>query len=185
PGTAGAGTWKAELASPLTASQRTAGQTIRTQRIDTSAGQLRVTAPAGAAPAGVQWQPISLRQTQSGSWQVQSQGQLQGIPLAWVDAFSTDPATAPLAAAGISGDLSLNGRWNLDTTARTPVADLVLERASGDIRLAVVEEETHANVTVVRSQGTVARRADGSVQTPRVPGRGMRARIQNLRLQVQ
>ncbi|MEG0054216.1 MAG: hypothetical protein RR715_13225, partial [Comamonas sp.] len=55
----------------------------------------------------------------------------------------------------------------------------------GDIRLAVVEEETAANVTVIRSEGAVARRADGSVQQQRVPGRGMRARIQNLRLQLQ
>jgi translocation and assembly module TamB len=91
----------------------------------------------------------------------------------------------PLTAAGISGDLSLNGRWNIDTTGRSPVADVVLERASGDIRLAVVEEETAANVTVIRSEGVVARRADGAVQQQRVPGRGMRARIQNPRLQLQ
>ncbi|MEG2047366.1 MAG: translocation/assembly module TamB domain-containing protein, partial [Comamonas sp.] len=185
PGTAGAGSWKAELASPLTISQRTVGQTVRSQRIDTSAGQLRVSAPSGSAPAGLQWQPINLRQGGDGSWQVQSQGQLQGIPLAWADAFSTEPGKGPLAAAGISGDLSLNGRWNIDTTGRNPVADVVLERASGDIRLAVVEEETAANVTVIRSEGAVARRADGSVQQQRVPGRGMRARIQNLRLQLQ
>ena len=185
PGTQGAGTWKAELASPLTISQRTVGQTVRSQRIDTSAGQLRVSAPTGSTPAGLQWQPINLRQSGDGSWQVQSQGQLQGIPLAWADAFSADPTQGPLAAAGISGDLSLNGRWNIDTTARHPVADVVLERASGDVRLAVVEEETAANVTVVRSEGAVARRADGSVRQQRVPGRGMRARIQNLRLQLQ
>ncbi|MEG0054215.1 MAG: hypothetical protein RR715_13220, partial [Comamonas sp.] len=124
PGTAGAGSWKAELASPLTISQRTVGQTVRSQRIDTSAGQLRVSAPSGSAPAGLQWQPINLRQGGDGSWQVQSQGQLQGIPLAWADAFSTEPGKGPLAAAGISGDLSLNGRWNIDTTGRSPVADV-------------------------------------------------------------
>lgn len=185
PGTDSAGSWKAELASPLTVSQRTVGQTIRSQRIDTSAGQLRVSAPTGNAPAGLQWQPINLRQGSDGSWQVQSQGQLQGIPLAWADAFGAEPGKGPLTAAGISGDLSLNGRWNIDTTGRSPVADVVLERASGDIRLAVVEEETAANVTVIRSEGAVARRADGAVQQQRVPGRGMRARIQNLRLQLQ
>ena len=185
PGTEGAGTWKAELASPLTISQRTVGTTVRSQRIDTSAGQLQVSAPGAATAAGLQWQPINLRQSGSGSWQIQSQGRLQGIPLAWVDAFSPDPSKGPLATAGISGDLSLNGRWNIDTTGRTPVADVVLERASGDIRLAVVEEETAANVSIIRSEGVVARRADGSVRPPRVPGRGMRARIQNLRLQLQ
>jgi hypothetical protein len=70
PGTDSAGSWKAELASPLTVSQRTVGQTIRSQRIDTSAGQLRVSAPTGSAPAGLQWQPINLRQGSDGSWQV-------------------------------------------------------------------------------------------------------------------
>jgi hypothetical protein len=45
------------------------GQTIRSQRIDTSAGQLRVSAPTGSAPAGLQWQPINLRQGSDGSWQ--------------------------------------------------------------------------------------------------------------------
>lgn len=185
PGGEGAGTWKAELASPFTASQRTVGQPVRSMHLDTSAGQLRVSAPTGQAPAGVQWQPISVRQSGSGAWQIQSQGQLQGIPLAWVDAFSTEPGKGPLAAAGISGDLSLNGRWNIDTQARTPVADVLLERAAGDIRLAVMEEETAANVTVVRSTGAVARRADGSVQAERGTTRGRRARIQNLRLQLQ
>lgn len=184
PGADNTGTWKAELTSPFTISQRTVGQPVRTQRIDTSAGQLRISAPSGSNPAGMQWQPIQLRQSAQGSWQVQSQGQLQGIPLAWVDAFSANPAQAPLAAAGISGDLSLNGHWNLDTTARTPVTEVVLERASGDIRLAVAEEETAAHITVVRSGGAVARQADGSVRPPRVPGKGLRARIKNLRLQL-
>ncbi|MDR2324698.1 MAG: translocation/assembly module TamB domain-containing protein [Acidovorax sp.] len=182
---ADANTWKAELAAPFTISQRTSGQTVRSQRIDSSAGELLVSAPTGNAPAGVQWQPTVLRQSGNGSWQLQSEGKLQGIPLAWADAFSADPKKGPLATAGISGDLSLQGHWNIDTMARTPVADVVLERAGGDIRLAVVEEESQASVTVVRSQGVVTRRADGSVRQERVPGRGLRARIRNLRVQLQ
>ena len=182
---ANSGIWKADLQSPVTMSQRLQGRTVQRQRIDASAGALRVQSPAsGNSSAGIDWQPVLLQEGHSGQWQIQSQGKLQGIPLAWVDAFSANPQTAPLASAGISGDLALQGQWNINTLGDTPVADLLIERASGDVRLALAQEDTDANITVVRSAGAVARRADGSVQQPTVPGRGMRARINQLRVQI-
>ena len=42
----------------------------------------------------------------------------------------------PLAAIGLSGDLSFNARWDLDTTGPALKAELLVERAAGDLRLA-------------------------------------------------
>ena len=181
-------TWQATLTEPLSAEQLTSGNPLRSTRIQASAGQLRVSAPThvGQNNAQITWQPITARQSTTGRWAVQSQGRLQGIPLAWVDAFSPDPSQPLLASAGLGGDLVVQGNWDVDTSGNQLRADVLLERASGDVRLSV-EDQDAASVTVVRSSGATEA-GEGSnrqLQTPVQPrARGISARLQALRLQV-
>ena len=180
-------TWSVQLAAPTTASQQTSGNPVRTTRIQAGAGRLVVTPPAsaGTQTASVEWEPLLLRQAGNGSWTIQSKGRLQGVPLAWVDAFSPNPKEPLLASSGIGGDLVVQGHWDLDNTGRQLRADVLLERASGDIRLSV-EDSDAAPVTVVRSSGA----SEINAQTqqvrsrPIMGNRGMRARLQELRLQI-
>lgn len=179
--------WGVQLAAPTTVTQHTAGNPVRSTRIQAGAGRLVVTPPASAGTqnASVEWEPLLLRQAGSGSWAVQSKGRLQGVPIAWVDALSPDPKQPLLTSAGIGGDLVVQGHWDVDTTGRQLRADVLLERASGDIRLSV-EDSDAAPVTVVRSTGASEINADTQQARSRaVSGnRGMRARVQDLRVQL-
>lgn len=180
-------TWQVQLASPATASHHTTGNPVRTTRIHASEGRLLITPPAGTGtqPASVAWEPVLLRQAGNGSWALQSKGQLQGVPLAWVDAFSPDPKQPLLAGSGISGDLVVQGRWDIDNTGRQLRADVVVERTSGDIRLSA-EDSDAAPITVIRSTGASEVNAETKqVQSRAVSrNRGMRTRLQELRLQM-
>lgn len=180
-------TWDVQLAAPTTASQQTTGNPVRSMRIQAGAGRLVVTPPAsvGSQAASVEWEPLLLRQAGNGSWAIQTKGRLQGVPLAWVEAFSPDPNKPLLASAGIAGDLIMQGNWDIDTTGRQLRADVLLERASGDIRLSV-EDSDAAPVTVVRSTGASEINAETQQVRSRAvsSGRGMRARLQALRLQL-
>lgn len=83
---------------------------------------------------------------------LRTQGRLQGLSMAWVDALAgfagsaqggVAPPTSLLAAAGLSGDLLLDGEWNLSVPAAPPGAtgatglalSAALQRRSGDLRL--------------------------------------------------
>lgn len=174
-------TWQAQLTAPLEASQRTSGSPVRSTRIQASASSLQVTPPNAQESASVQWQPMLLQQSGSGAWAIQTKGQLQGVPLTWVELVAPDA----LNNAGISGDLVLQGNWDIDTTGRQLRAEALLERASGDIRLAV-EDADAAPITMVRSTGASDNSNPTSNANQRVvrAGRGMRARLQALRLQL-
>jgi translocation and assembly module TamB len=179
--------WQVQLAAPVSAQQNTSGNPVRSTRIQVDAGHLQITPPisAGTQTAGVQWEATQLRQAGNGSWAAQSKGRLDGVPLAWVDAFSPDPRQPLLASAGVGGDLVVQGQWDIDTTGPQLLANVLLERASGDIRLAVEDNEA-APITTVRSSG--ASEIDASTQQVRsravVGSRGMRARVQDLRVQL-
>jgi translocation and assembly module TamB len=179
--------WTVQLSEPTSLSQLTSGSPVRSTRIQASAGHLQITPPtsAGTQTASVQWEPLTLRQASNGSWALQSKGRLQGVPLAWVDAFSPDPRQPLLSSAGIGGDLVVQGHWDVDNTGRALRADVLLERASGDIRLSV-EDSDAAPVTVVRSSGASEINADTQqVRSRAISGnRGMRARVQDLRVQI-
>lgn len=145
------GIWALRLEEPLAVSTRTtstkggAASTV----IEASAGQARLSGPAPGTVA-LRWQPIRLVQSAQGGVQLQTQGELTGLPLAWVDAFTPPGEKSSLAAMGVSGDLLFNARWNVNA-GETLRASAVLERASGDIRLLIGETAT---VTSVRSQGS-------------------------------
>lgn len=173
---ADSGDWLLALAQPVTVQQQG-------ERIQASAGQLRLTPPAAsanaAAPAAspasadIQWEPLTLGAATLG---LRSQGRFSGIPLAWADLFT--PQDPVLARAGVSGDLVLQGQWNIDTGARKPQLHVMLERESGDIRIAAADEDA-APVTVVRSSGTADTR-----ETRRQPNRGQRVRLQHFQAQL-
>jgi translocation and assembly module TamB len=164
--------WQLQLVEPLTL-------TDKNERLHLSAGQLQVRPPAATAsdasdaPATVQWEPLELDTTTLG---LRTQGRFSHLPLAWADALT--PHDPILERAGISGDLVLQGSWDINTLARTPTVQAMIERASGDIRIAVADEEA-APVTVVRSSGTADART-----TLRQPHRGQRVRLQHLQAQL-
>ena len=68
-------------------------------------------------------------------------GTLDGLPLAWVDALTSDAGRpGPLASAGVGGDLRLGGAWSVELPAeadRPPRVSATLERRAGDLALQV------------------------------------------------
>lgn len=157
------GDWRLALHAPVTVAQQGT-------HIEASAGTLQLTPPAtGGEGARIQWSTLSLDTTTGG---LLSQGELTGLPLAWADYFTPDDPV--LERAGLSGDLRLQGRWDIDTRSAQPKLHATVERADGDIRIAANMEEA-APVTIIRSQGT------DEVRTRlREPNRGRRMRLQTL-----
>lgn len=186
------GPWVVQLqpGAPVQIQQRTSGSTVLSTVYQLSAGKLQITPPKLGVrrtsseplpPAQLTWEASSVTRAGSGQWGVRSAGQALGIPLAWVDAFSLGDDDPPLEAAGISGDLSFNARWNLDTLGKDLKADLTVERAAGDLRLAV---DDGSSTTVIQTTGPTATRA-GRTRTRQIGGTGMRSRIKDIRLNVQ
>lgn len=180
------GTWAVQLQSPLTVRQSSPGQTVRTTQFDASAGALIVTPPSlFEGQSRIEWQAVTARAQPKGSWAIKTQGRLLGLPMAWIAALGVQGKEGPLTRAGISGDLKLNGDWNIDTTGPQLQASATLERAEGDIRIAVDEGNT---ATIVRSSGPSASSNSGETKSTAravtVQGARMRARIQQARLNV-
>ncbi|HOE40628.1 MAG TPA: translocation/assembly module TamB domain-containing protein [Rhodoferax sp.] len=102
-----------------------------------SGGAARLQGPA-AGSASLNWQPLRWTQTsgagpsalQPKPAQWQSQGRIDGVPLAWLDAISHKT----LADLGISGDLLLSGRWEAGQTDRLHLS-VLLERSQGDLNI--------------------------------------------------
>lgn len=194
-GQARPGPWLVQLqpGAPVQVAQRTSyakGQPVLSTRYQLSAGRLQITPPDPGmrrpqaeplAPAQIAWDESSAVQAGNGQWSLRSTGRAHGIALAWVDAFSLGDDEPPLAAAGLSGDLSFNGQWDLDTMGPALKAQLVVERAAGDLRLAV---DDGSGTTVIQTTGPSADKP-GRTRTRTISGTGMRARIQQARLTVQ
>ena len=193
PGKEFPGTWAVQLQSPFTLRQTSPGQAVRTTQFEASASALSVTPPAPLqGQSRIEWQDTVARAQPQGLWAIKTQGRLLGIPLAWADAFGVQDGEGPLARAGLSGDLRLNGDWNIDTTGPQLQASATLERADGDIRLAIDDGNTS---TIVRSSGPSADTSSGTgtgtvsagarPRTTTLQGARMRARIQQARLNLQ
>ncbi|MBT2334409.1 translocation/assembly module TamB domain-containing protein [Variovorax paradoxus] len=149
PATAGA-PWTLELGREVTATVKTSGSGTAS-RLDLEASAAAATL-RGPAPGTVriEWQP--LRFTRSGvapnqAFRVQSQGKLQGLPMAWAEAFG---ASTTFNEIGVSGDLMFDGDWDIDA-GDTLRAHARLARQSGDIRVQAGEA---ALVTRITSRGT-------------------------------
>ena len=194
PGKDKPGPWNLQLVSgagaqAVSIAQRTSGRAVLETSIAISPGQLRLAPPelghrAGAEPlppVELSWSASQLTKAGNGGWAVRSAGRVRSVPIAWVDALSMGEEEPPLEAMGLSGDLSFNGQWDLDTMGKSLKAQLLIERAGGDLRLAVDDGE---GTTVTRTSGP---RTDqpGQVKTSKISGSGMRARIKDARIVVE
>ena len=176
--------------APVQITQHTSGKTVLNTAWQISAGKLQITPPRGNSNAAgqstlpaalLEWDGSNFTKAGNGQFGLRSTGRAQGIPLAWVDAFSLGDDEPPLQAAGLSGDLSFNGRWDVDTMGRNLKAELLVERAAGDLRLAV--DDGGSGTTVIQTTGPTAKSAGGT-RTRTINGAGMRARIKQAKLSV-
>lgn len=152
------GPWALQLAEPLSINGT---RTASALTLQTSAGQARLTGPAPGTVT-LRWQPVRVVTSSSAGTPatLQTQGTLQGLPTAWVDALGLGdkpgstgapgvPAQPLLARMGLSTSLVLDGQWNVDTTS-TLRASASLRRASGDLRILAGDATA---VTAVQSSG--------------------------------
>lgn len=140
------------------ASGRTAPPTP-TPTLQASAGQARVTGPLPGTVV-LRWQPVqwSAATAPGAAMRLQTQGTLQGLPMAWVDALGLGetptaagrPAQPLLARMGLASSIVLDGQWNVNTTGDALRANASLRRASGDLRILAGDATA---VTAVQSSG--------------------------------
>ncbi|MDM0054329.1 translocation/assembly module TamB domain-containing protein [Variovorax fucosicus] len=143
------GPWTMELGRPVSATIRTGSDKLD---IEATAGSATLRGPAPGT-VRLDWQPV--RFSQSGAapnratraYRLQSQGKLQGLPMAWAEALGGNSALAEL---GVSGDLLFDGDWDIDA-GDTLRARARLARQSGDIRVQAGEA---ALIRRLRSTGT-------------------------------
>jgi translocation and assembly module TamB len=155
------GAWALRLEEPLAVSARTApgakGSASASTVIEASAGQARLSGPVPGAVV-LRWQPLRLQPSAQGV-QMQTQGELTGLPMAWVDAFTLPGEKSSLAAMGLAGDLLFNARWEVNA-GDTLRASAVLERASGELRL--LTGETANGLSAGVRQARLQLSAEGS-----------------------
>ncbi|THJ34545.1 hypothetical protein E8K88_06010 [Lampropedia aestuarii] len=166
--------WSLQLSEPLQATLQT-GSNLQ---LNASAGQLSLTPPPSVSPDGaamrLQWEPIVWSQRANGAMNLQTQGQLHGLVLTWLDGLL--PSNPPLKTAGIDTDLIFSGGWNV-RMAETIELQAFLKRDSGDIWLGdpVVEQITTGPAD---NEGLVK-----SIKP--LPGKGQAVGIQALELRAQ
>lgn len=108
--------------------------------VDAGTGELLLRPQSGApsvlnTPLSINWQRLV--------WQAQSletRGRLQGLSLPWIDALlalGQSSGRGPILANGLSGDLVLDGEWDLRVPADTAsplTLSASLQRRGGDLR---------------------------------------------------
>jgi translocation and assembly module TamB len=133
-----AGGWQLANAQPLLVNWKTTAE--KGLALDAGAGELQLRPLSDRAaqlgdPLTVAWQRLV--------WQanaLETQGRLQGLSLPWIEALAAigqPPQAGPIAPSGVSGDLVLDGAWNVRIPADTSAPlDLsaTLQRRSGDLR---------------------------------------------------
>ncbi len=117
------GTWTAQIRQPVSVGWTTAATG---NVLDIGAGESSLADP-GAGTASIVWQPVRWRQTGART-ELATQGQLQGVPMAWLDLL----ADAQLANSGLRGDLVFDGDWDV-LAGDTLKAKASLVRRTGDI----------------------------------------------------
>lgn len=116
--------WALRLAAPVTLRH---SRDATGELTELSAGEAQLSGPA-TGTATLAWQPLraSLR---NGQRTLDSEGQLRGLPLAWLA-----QATGALQDMGLSGDLLFDGAWSVRLAEQLRV-QATLARRSGDLRL--------------------------------------------------
>ncbi|MEJ8824705.1 translocation/assembly module TamB domain-containing protein [Variovorax humicola] len=139
------GPWTLELARTVKATLRTGGGKLD---LEASAAGVTVRGPVPGT-VRIDWQPVhflQLGEPPKRVYRLQSQGKLQGFPMAWAQALG--PGT--LSDLGVSGDLVFDGDWYINA-GDTLHAHARIARQSGDIRVQAGEA---ALVRRIRSTGT-------------------------------
>lgn len=123
--------WTATLAAPV----RVQWQSNAAAQWQLSAGALQLAAPL-PGQATMRWDATRLQSASNGLPRIQSKGELQALPLAWLDALprQTTAELPLLQRMGISTDMLLRGQWNLESDPQWR-ARVSLGRAAGDLRL--------------------------------------------------
>ncbi len=167
--------WKAALQQPLELTVRLPGTNQAPLQVSTGAGQLQVSGPE-AGNAKIAWQPLQLSLANGQGMQLQSIGTVQGLPLRWVRAFQSKEAQAQPNNT-LDSDLVLQGQWNV-ALANSLKANVVLERASGDLRLHAQASELK-NVTLHSSgkPGSIAKAFSDEGSTINAGIRTMRVEV--------
>ena len=120
-----AGAWTLELARNLDLRWQTDSSA---STLEVGAGSARLSGPLPGQTL-LNWQPMRWAQHGARSdWQ--TQGSLQGLPLAWLDRIGQNT----LAQMGIGGDLLLGGQWAASGGESLQLR-ATLERSSGDLLL--------------------------------------------------
>ncbi len=191
------GPWALQLAEPLSLTARTtrsAGSAAAGYTVQASAGQARITGPLPGT-AVLRWQPMRAT-TGTAPLQLQTQGTLQGLPMAWVDALGLGdtpaaagrPAQPLLARMGLATSILLDGQWDVDTTQGPLRARASLRRASGDLRILAGDATA---ITAVQSSGqgtgagaTTAIAAEASAGAAPGPGPGTAAGVRQAEVSI-
>ena len=161
----GQGIWQLALraAVPLAWSPQDGG------RFEAGAGELTLAAPQAQQitqaqqmtqtpqPATIAWGPAHWQ-----AGQLSSAGRLTGLPLQWLERLSG----ASLAQAGLSGDVMLEGGWDITLGRQLHVA-AHLARASGDLALLAHDAETGVQTRVAAGlhQASLSLSSDGRALT--------------------
>ncbi len=126
-------------------------------------------------PLTLAWDSLAL-DTQA----LRTRGRLQGLSMAWVDALASMTGSAQagaatpaslLSPAGLSGDLLLDGEWDLSLPAASPSStganglalSAALQRRSGDLRLLLDGSANRAPGTATAQAPVVAGIRDARV----------------------
>ena len=119
------GTWTAQTRQPVSLSWT---PTATGNLLDIGAGESSLTGPSAGA-ASIVWRPVRWLQTGART-ELATQGQLQGVPMAWLDLL----VDTQLANLGLRGDLVFDGDWDV-LAGDTLKAKASLGRRSGDISI--------------------------------------------------
>jgi translocation and assembly module TamB len=130
--------WQLRNSQPLQLSARSAADGLALQVAGAQLQLQPALRPAGATPL----LPLTLA-WDSLAWQggtLQTRGRLLGLPMAWIDplARAEGATSGPLAQAGLSGDVLLDGDWDLllPLSGTTPLSlNAHVQRRSGDLTL--------------------------------------------------
>ena len=145
------GTWTLQLSPGLTADWK---RGANTRVLDVSAGQASLTGPAPGT-ARLDWQPLRWSVRDAGGTEWRSQGQVQGLPLGWLELLGGTQA----ANLGLRGDMVLGGQWELAAGDSLRLR-ASLERTGGDLGLQG-DEGTGSTLSAGVREARVALAADG------------------------
>ena len=166
------GPWELRLTQPVALTLQQAPRL----EVEASGGSAQLRGPA-PGNARLHWQPLRYARGAQGGVELRSQGGLEGLPLAWAEAFQTEGQSA-LERLGLSGDLQLVGQWDIAAAGDAPLrARVRIERASGDLYIDHGGDAAPGGApTVVHSSGDGAGSGSpkATTRTPRGTAAGLR-----------